>query len=52
MRDKMMPVWNLFIDQKNGLYVMGKSDYDALPAIAVDALRIISDEYDNQKVKK
>ena len=48
MREEMRQVWNLFVDQKNGLFVMAKADYDDLPAIAADALRIINDEFEIQ----
>jgi hypothetical protein len=52
MRNEMLPIWNMFADQRNGLFVMGKADYDELPATAVDALRIINREFESQNKKE
>jgi len=48
MRNSMQSVWQMFIDQREGLFVMSKKDFEELPAIAADALRIINKEFKHQ----
>lgn len=37
----MESVWMLYLDMQSKIFTMSKSEYEDLPAVALDALRII-----------